>query len=148
MRRIGAVLCALAALSLSGCSTCANDFVSESLSPDGKHKAVVFVRSCGATTGYGTHVSVMRAIEKVGDDVGNAFTADDNHGKVQLGSAHQLPLRVQWTGGNSMLIRYPERSRLFRSELRVAQVAVTYLAVPDRELSARVSSRESYRCTR
>lgn len=34
--------------------------VSEIASPDGKMKAIIFVRDCGATTRASTHVSVVR----------------------------------------------------------------------------------------
>lgn len=40
---------------------CGNDEVREFLSPNGRVKAVVFRRNCGATTSHSTHVSVLRA---------------------------------------------------------------------------------------
>ena len=40
---------------------CANNIICTSHSPDGKLKAVVFRRDCGATTGWSINVSVLKA---------------------------------------------------------------------------------------
>src|SRR5687767_10343542 len=50
-----------AALLLFGCDMCGNDIQLTVVSPDRKLKAVVFERSCGATTGFSTQVSVLPA---------------------------------------------------------------------------------------
>jgi hypothetical protein len=39
---------------------CGNEVVSRVPSPSGKYDAIVFERSCGATTGWLTHVAVVR----------------------------------------------------------------------------------------
>jgi len=39
---------------------CGNTIVEALPSPDGSHKAVVFVRNCGATTDFSTQMSVLR----------------------------------------------------------------------------------------
>jgi hypothetical protein len=38
---------------------CGNDPISETPSPNGQMKVVVFQRDCGATTGFSTQVSVL-----------------------------------------------------------------------------------------
>jgi hypothetical protein len=41
-------------------SGCANEVLSQTVSPDAKMKAVVFQRDCGATTGFSTQVSIIQ----------------------------------------------------------------------------------------
>jgi hypothetical protein len=48
---------------------CGNQLYQEVLSPDNKYKAVVFQRDCGATTGFSTRVSILRADAKFTDKV-------------------------------------------------------------------------------
>ncbi len=47
---------------------CANTVIAESLSPDSEWKAVLFERSCGATTGYSTQVSLIRSRSDLEND--------------------------------------------------------------------------------
>jgi hypothetical protein len=39
---------------------CGNEIVSRVASPTGDHDVIVFERACGATTGWSTHVSIVR----------------------------------------------------------------------------------------
>jgi len=39
---------------------CGEEITSEIISPDGRYVAAVFVRNCGATTSYATHVNLRR----------------------------------------------------------------------------------------
>ena len=56
---------------------CGNDELVETVSPNGKLKAVSFRRSCGATTGYSTHVAILPAAKRLPNEPGNTFVADD-----------------------------------------------------------------------
>ena len=55
---IVSALCAAAVLIPWSIGPCGEDDGMESHSPDGKYVAKVFVRSCGATTGWLTHVNL------------------------------------------------------------------------------------------
>lgn len=71
-RRI--VVAFLAALALSGCGElCKNELVQTLRSPDGRFDAVVFTRSCAASTGYTTQLSVLPAETVLPDAEGNAL---------------------------------------------------------------------------
>jgi hypothetical protein len=60
-----------------GDSLCGNRVVAEALSPNGRWKAVVFVRDCGATTSWATHVSILKPNAVLrGRDAGNVFHLD------------------------------------------------------------------------
>jgi hypothetical protein len=50
---------------------CGNETLAEFLSLDGAQKMVLFERSCGATTGFSTHVSLLRADAKLPNESGN-----------------------------------------------------------------------------
>jgi len=66
-------------IGLSACgpdSLCGNKILAETLSPDGKMKAVLFTRDCGATTGYSTQISVIPQAKKLPNDGGNVFIID------------------------------------------------------------------------
>jgi hypothetical protein len=56
---------------------CGNDNQQEIISPNGTLKAVQFRRSCGATTGYSTHVSILPASRRLPNEAGNVFVVGD-----------------------------------------------------------------------
>jgi hypothetical protein len=59
---------------------CNNTVLSETNSPGAELKAVVFTRSCGATTGVSTHVSILPETANLRPkDGGNLFIADTDH---------------------------------------------------------------------
>jgi hypothetical protein len=73
---------------------CGNDVISEIYSPDKKMKVVVFRRSCGATTGFSTHVSILNAWDKLSnDEAGNVYCLDD-----------VIPLNITWIGNEKLNI--------------------------------------------
>ena len=46
------------------------------ISPDKKHKAVVFQRDCGATTDFSTQLSIIETDKELENNVGNIFIID------------------------------------------------------------------------
>lgn len=55
---------------------CGNEIFQEAYSPDGEYKAVVFQRDCGATTGFSTQISILKASADLPDKGGNVFIID------------------------------------------------------------------------
>jgi hypothetical protein len=100
-------------LSLSGCGLCRNEEIREVASPSGAKKAVVFIRECGATTGFSTHVSVLEWTDRLWNNAGNVFIADDNAGMAPSGQHGELDLAVHWASDQSLWIDYPSGARLF-----------------------------------
>jgi len=72
----------------SACGVCGNTEVSRLVSPDGRLDAVIFERSCGATTDFTTQISIVRKGDAIANDAGNAFIADAKHGP------HPAPIGV------------------------------------------------------
>ena len=66
-----------ALLALAAC--CDNEILTVSPSPDGARKAVVFMRNCGATTGFNTQVSIIPAHTPAPRGEGNALVVDGWH---------------------------------------------------------------------
>jgi hypothetical protein len=72
---------------------CGNDNIEEFPSPDGRMKAVRFRRDCGATTGYSTHVSLLPAGSKLGNEAGNVFVIRE-----------EPPVGVRWIDAHHLSI--------------------------------------------
>src|SRR5256885_7763858 len=90
-------------LILVGCGLCRNEIGYEEVSPDGKLKAVVFGRDCGATTRDTTQISILRKSQPLPDDAGNIFIAKDN-----------LRVRMQWRSNTELLVTYPPETSVKR----------------------------------
>ena len=95
-------------------SSCANDVVAEIPSPSGSHRAFVFRLNCGATTGYSTHVSVVRSDEPLPDRPGNLLV---------LGGEH--PIEVTWVRPEHLQVRYPQGPEVFFTSGEAVGVTAT-----------------------
>ncbi len=69
------VIGGIAALWIGLRDLCANSIVVEAVSPSGEKKAVLFERSCGATTGFSSQLSVISANADLSNEGGNAYVA-------------------------------------------------------------------------
>jgi hypothetical protein len=61
---------------------CGNDLVKDVRSPNGKTKAVLFERDCGATTSASTQVSLLPSNESLPNEIGNVFVAGKDDGRA------------------------------------------------------------------
>ena len=96
----------LAAVAVSGCTDgCGNTVVRQADAPDGKHSAVMFQRDCGATTGFSTQLSIVRAGEPPAG-AGNTFRADDDHGAASAGDWGGPWAEMSWLAPDRLLVRY------------------------------------------
>lgn len=121
MRPLLGCLATAALLFSAGClNPCGNEILSVTRSPDRNWRAVVFERSCGATTGFSTHVSVLAAGERLPNAGGNVFAADFNHGPVGIA------VTARWDSSQRMVINYPARARILHREFRINNLAVAY----------------------
>jgi len=103
-----------------------DEIVSVTSSPGGRFDAVLFQRSCGATTGFSTQISVVAHGERP-TGRGDAFIADDDHGLARRGAWNGPWADVRWLGRDRLLVRYAARSRIFKQaqpEVRIVYQAV------------------------
>ncbi|MES2612161.1 MAG: hypothetical protein V4679_18055 [Pseudomonadota bacterium] len=122
----------ICALSLLFPDLCGNRVLAETVSPDQRHKAVVFQRDCGAATGFSTQVSLMAAKDALPDESGNVFTADSNHGAVPTSAAGGPVVQVRWASGRDVVITHHAGARVFTHKHSVSGVAVAYEQVTAR----------------
>jgi len=112
---------------LLGCSEmCGNEILQIAFSPDEKRKAVIFLRDCGATTGYSTQISLLDAQEELPPKKGNSFIADSNHGQAQTGMRDELDIYLQWAHNKELIVKYDKRARVFRSKQSADGVTIKY----------------------
>jgi hypothetical protein len=123
--KAGISLVALSVWLVACADLCENRVLSELTAPSGNTRAVVFERSCGATTGFSTHVSVLTASNALPKSAGNIFVADSDHG-----AANDMTVTVRWAARDQLVIRYPARARVFTKETQANGVAVTYETAP------------------
>ena len=112
-------------------SPCENELVGEHPSPDGQYKAVLFVRDCGATTGFSTQVSLLRSDELVKNGSGNLFIADTDHGKIPSNLNGGLEVRIGWKGSKDICIVHHKNARVFKAEKKVNGINVDYRSLKE-----------------
>jgi hypothetical protein len=112
---------------------CLDESFEEFRSPAGKWKVVVFQRSCGATTGFSTQVSVLAPDAVPPRAAGNVLCIDDDHGKVPLDSNGRIALWVRFDGPSAVTLAYPGDARVFtqRSNERGVHVRHERLSAGD-----------------
>jgi hypothetical protein len=100
------------------------------VSPNGKHRAVTFVRSCGATTGCVTKVAILPTHQAFTLDEPGAtlFSADDDHGAVPSDGQRGLAIRLRWLDSGKLEIAYPRHARIFSAEPQRQGVSAMYLS--------------------
>jgi hypothetical protein len=86
---------------------CGNEVLRSVPSPDGRVKAVIFERDCGATTGYSGQVSLLAATAALPNEGGDTFVADGDHGAAPGGPQ----VHVLWKDNQHLLIKHhPKRA--------------------------------------
>lgn len=121
---VAMALFAFPAACRGGSEMCTNDVVSRLNAPGGTHAVATFERSCGATTGFSTQISILSPGE-VPKGKGNAFVADDDHGATMAGD-HETWMDIQWLGPDHLLVRHAAGMRILIRREEVAGVRITY----------------------
>jgi len=98
---------------------CDNAVLSSSPSPDGRHKLVIFERSCGAASDFSTQVSLLAAGAELGHDGGNALVVDTDHGRAPAGPGGGPEVHVRWNGAGVAVLSVHPAARVFKFESRV-----------------------------
>jgi hypothetical protein len=134
LKIVGIILAGIIVILLAGIiwffssdSGCDNEIYKNYFSPDGSHKVVLYSRNCGATTGFSTHISILKSEETI-EGSGNAFTADDDHGKARrhpkFGSL--IDVRIRWVSNSLVEIGYDTNSRVFTKDDKIEDVDIIY----------------------
>lgn len=127
--RLGLVVAAVASVLAvaSACSEmCGNEKLAEYPSPDRRWKIVVFQRDCGATTDFSTQASLLRGEQELGNEGGNLFVADTDHGAAPSGPGGGPDLQVRWEASGGVVITHHPKARVFKAEMDRSGVRVRY----------------------
>jgi hypothetical protein len=106
---------------------CGNSPIAEYPSPDGRLKAVVFERNCGATTGFSTQVSILRPNSELENEGGNLFVADTGNGRAPAGIDGGPEVRVRWLSNALVEVQYHPDVRISRASKKVYGAEVAYV---------------------
>lgn len=117
------------ALVSCGAAACENTVLSDIQSPDGQNHAVVFARSCGATTDFSTQVSIEAGSIPV-SGAGNVFIADTDHGKSPAGLGGGPEVTARWVDATTVEISYNARARVFQKAARQGGIEVRFATSP------------------
>jgi hypothetical protein len=117
----------LSLLLFSGCVDEGNNTeVSRTESPDGKRAAAMFVRDVGATADFSTQVSLLDLNASLGNDKGNIFICDSNHGRASLLENHSYWLNVTWLSPTELVIQYDKNVRIFKKIEKYGVIHISY----------------------
>ena len=107
----------LIGISASGCGEkCKNESISVIASPDGKTKAVVFHRNCGANTAPNTQVSVLPAYSDLPNIPGNALVLDSD-----------AAVEIKWISDSMLSISGLGTARVSQQQEEANGVTIAYL---------------------
>ncbi len=109
-------------LAACGDGLCGNRVTQRALAPDGRREAVVFVRDCGATTAFATHVTIG-APGEVPEGSSGLFVATRGNAHPDWGDAEA---HVEWTRPAHLTITRDALSQLFESDGSFDGGSVTY----------------------
>lgn len=107
---------------------CVNKVHQSASSPDNVYRVMLFDRDCGATTGYSTHISILKINEALNDDGGNVFIADDDHGRAVRHSEYKslINISVRWVDNSTVQVKYDKNARIFTEKDRVGDIRIEY----------------------
>ena len=94
---------------------CSNDPLQVDSSPAGDRLAIAFIRDCGATTGYSTHVSIVASSGKLHNEPGNVFVVDGKR-----------PVSVGWRADDHLVIDTAGSGDVFKNLREFEGVNIEY----------------------
>jgi len=106
---------------IAGCRIydCGNDIYQRLDNRYGQYKILKFSRSCGATTGSSTQISILPTSEELSnDESGNVFVCN--------AYINDTSVNVQWTNANAVLIIYGKNLEIYKKDSAINNVKVTY----------------------
>jgi len=104
---------------LFGDAICDTEIFQEVYSPDEKNKVVVYERNCGATTGFGTHISVFRYRTTLKKQPGNVFRAN--------GHPDWFEIKVEWKDNKHLLIEHNGKPIPSKAKERIRDIEIQYI---------------------
>lgn len=110
------LIISLALQAISCAPLCENDPYAKSTSPDGKQVATLFVRGCGATTGWSAQVSVHPSSRKLDNRIGNII--------VTRGPTKLTEWQLKWQTSDHLLIVMPNGTQIVRVVEKLDSISI------------------------
>jgi hypothetical protein len=108
-------------------SMCGNHLISQTVSPDSRYRAVVFVRDCGATTGFSTQVSILKeGREFQDDDLGNVLVTSDKYYGAYSNNYGSAEIKIYWTSNNKILIKIDQTALIGNPANEFHDISIDY----------------------
>ncbi|HKN76777.1 MAG TPA: hypothetical protein VJW94_16480 [Candidatus Acidoferrum sp.] len=131
MKRLSLYAALVACIVVCGCGeSCDYETLSETKSPDGKLKVVVFQRGCGTPIDSSEQISILSSSASSPSGRGNAFIAGDENRAKPAGAKQTIEIIAIWESNSSLVISYPNNTQVFLKKPSVAGVAIKYKPVP------------------
>ena len=111
----------------AGGDLCGNDVLEEALSPSKEYKAVIFRRSCGATTGFSTHVSVLPQTSSIDNSSGNVLRTDTHNGAAPSSPNGGPLLHATWVSNNELQLVYHPLAHAFTTASNIGTIRITHV---------------------
>jgi hypothetical protein len=108
---------------------CGNDVVKEVTSPNGKMKAVLFERDCGATTSSTSQISLLSSGRSLPNEIGNLFVAGKDDGRAPGAPWGGPMVEVSWTDDTHLLVKYDNRASISKREESFGNINIRYEAL-------------------
>ena len=119
-------LLALASGTLGAADTrCANEIVDVTHSPNGRFKAVVFVRACSDPARFSTQVSVLKSERPLSNVAGNVFMCDGSYG-LSPSSSGRCRVAAAWNANDQLVVRYPSEAEVLAAKQRFKGIQIGY----------------------
>lgn len=116
---IGVVL----VVGLVGCSPCDNSIRHSLPSPDSSRVALLFMRSCGAASSGGYHMSILRRREELPAGFGNALAIVDTSSADSR--ERMLALSVRWLSNSELEVQHSPLAMVLLESPTIEGVTVT-----------------------
>jgi len=122
-----ATLVALLLIVSTSCvDPCGNEVISAQPSPDGRVKAVVFVRGCGATVRDFTGVSVVKANAGVPTGWATALTISDDPAHPIERSTPEIEVRLRWETDRRLSVFFPRDALVRKRGASLGGIEIVY----------------------
>ena len=115
---------------------CENEIVEELQAPNKKFKAVIFIRDCGATTGYSTQVSILESSDQLGNHPGNTFILSDKIGNGLSFDKGGAKIKVMWSDDHSLKVYFDKETEFTRQIEELEEINIIYEQLVDEDSTA------------
>jgi hypothetical protein len=111
-----------------GCVACNNRTIEELNSPNGRQKAVVFVRDCGATAWFTTEASILSRDDTISPrSKGNIMRVeDDQTAKEPISREGAIEVRLEWKGDALLNVSVPKKAVVDWQIARLGRIRIDY----------------------